>query len=230
MRQLAQDLTSELQKAISAGGVERIIVNNFVNAVRSLSPGKIPGGTVRIRSGFTHAKPMVFFVKPKVIQGATRTELGDILFVVKRRQRGVLKERRAVFLQARLAHGGSIRLESHQHEFQRTFARTQFEFGKECYKVTHFKPQVWLHPTWSKWVIANLILFRPQPQQGVAPPLVCCAHGIHKHVQSHIAAGVPSFQVPLSLLAAATASSRVSWCACLVVASSGSRLRRTSGR
>lgn len=79
---LAEYINLTLTKLVQNGTGEIDIVMEFEKEIRTNIAHKFPQN-ISIRTVFIHQKPYAFFVNPSKICGKVKTELGDILFVVK---------------------------------------------------------------------------------------------------------------------------------------------------
>jgi hypothetical protein len=83
---------------------------------------------ITIRSVFVHRRPLVKFVDPANYCGHGHSELGDLLFIVKRFKGGRVVDYRGSFAQSKLG-SSSWSIPSHQYGFMRRMNSTTFEFG-----------------------------------------------------------------------------------------------------
>lgn len=159
MDQLVTTFVNALSTAKASGGNEPQIVQQFTTSVNNISISTL-GKVAYVRSHFIHQNPYAFFVSPLTLHQKVKTEMGDILLVVKQKQRGVLLKARACILQVKLATGNSIALSPHQHDFQRDLHMISFRFGQRVYRAAGYQPIVWSHVTRSKRFIVNLLLYQ----------------------------------------------------------------------
>ena len=159
MKKLIDHFDNELKKAKIKNHVEPKIVKAFVDAVITSNPIAITGGKVHVKSKFIHQRPYIFFVSPSSLHQVGRTELGDLLIVIKEIRRGQIKRRRCVFFQVKKTVTDWIKLTPHQHDFQRDLYSIAFQFGKSFYQEIQWEPIIWSHVTHSKWFLANLFLY-----------------------------------------------------------------------
>lgn len=157
MKNFLSRVSAELAKAVEAGHKEPLIVKKFVDSIATCG-GPTESGKVANRSKFIHQRPYAFFVIPPLIEGKTKTELGDILFIVKERIAGEVKRKRISILQVKLADADlRVDIPPHQHTFQRDLYNIAFRFGNRYYLDT-WHPRVFSHIDKSSRLMANLIL------------------------------------------------------------------------
>ncbi|MCJ7482104.1 MAG: hypothetical protein MUO31_03980 [Thermodesulfovibrionales bacterium] len=159
MKKLIDHFDKELKKAKNQNHAEPQIVKAFVESFQTLNPITITGGTVSVKTKFIHQKPYVFFVSPSNLHQAGRTELGDLLFVIKKIKRGERIKKRCIIFQVKNTSTNWIQLTPHQHDFQRDLYSIAFQFGKSFYNKVRWEPILWAHVTHSKWFLSNLFLY-----------------------------------------------------------------------
>jgi hypothetical protein len=170
MIQFADSVGRLLSDAITSNATEPSIVRSFTDSVASIK-GSFNGGVVNVRSKFIHQRPYAFFVEPQKIEGKEKTELGDILFVVKERIQGKLTRRRMVILQVKIAESnGRCNIPPHQLAFQRDLYNIAFRFGNRYY-AKDWHPIIWTHLSKTGRLMANLVLHREK----AAHPVICYA-------------------------------------------------------
>jgi hypothetical protein len=94
---------------------------------------------IRIKTGYIHQKPYAIFIDPKDIAEKSRTELGDLLIVVKRKKANLI-EREATFIQVKWDSSKpppypSWKIEPHQRDFWKNIKTNKFSFGKKARKA-----------------------------------------------------------------------------------------------
>lgn len=168
-----QDLLTD---AIASNSTEPSIVRQFTEKVGVIR-GAFDGCGVEIRSKFIHQRPYALFVEPPIIEGKVKTELGDILFVVKEKIGGKLTRRRMVILQVKIAEpNGRCAVPPHQHAFQRDLYRIAFRFGNRYY-ADRWHPIIWSHLSKSGRLMANLVLHREKGNS----PVICYARDFERY-------------------------------------------------
>lgn len=154
---IAKQLADALQDAVNAGGREPQIIETFVNGAQAIQTSS----RFNIKSTFIHQKPYAYFDTPTHICGKKRTELGDILFIVKRLRQGVTYDHRFTFAQAKKLSQGVAPIEVHQFRFYRDIASISFRFGNSVHKVSGTTPCTWTRLTTSRWFGHYLLLNSP---------------------------------------------------------------------
>lgn len=142
---LAEYINLTLTKLVQNGTGEVNIVRDFESEIRTNIANKF-SNNISIRTGFIHQKPYAFFVNPPSICGRTKTELGDILFVVKRFKKGAKKpfEHRASFSQVKITDNQSNwTVTSHQIDFFKNLDTYIFRFGKRLSIDTGYQNITW---------------------------------------------------------------------------------------
>ena len=130
---LAEYINLTLTKLVQNGTGEVDIVREFEKEIRTNIAYKFPNN-ISIRTGFIHQKPYAFFVNPSTICGKTKTELGDILFVIKHFKKGLIEpiEHRASFSQVKITDNRlNWTVTSHQIDFFKNLDKYTFRFGKK---------------------------------------------------------------------------------------------------
>jgi len=136
---LATKLDGLLHTAIQSGGKESEVIRKFAKSAEAI---KNPPN-IRIRTGFIHQRPYVFFVEPGRIVDRAKCELGDLLYVYKHLDRaGSLRNAKACFVQAKQGRE-QWQIEPHQLEFLANVKRIQFRFGNSVDKRGGLKPIIY---------------------------------------------------------------------------------------
>lgn len=171
MKNLINHFDRALNWAKSQNLPEPQTVKKFIEAIKILNPIPISGGEVNIRCEFIHQRPYAIFCSPPLINDVSRTELGDLLLVIKQIHRGCIKRKRCIVFQIKKTSTNWIKLTPHQHLFQRDFYHIAFRFGRNY--IQNFKqfPLVWSHVTHSKWFLSNLFLFQNYNCVACAPDI-----------------------------------------------------------
>ena len=136
---LATKLDELLHIAIQSGGKEPEVIRKFAKSAEAI---KNPPN-IRIRTGFIHQRPYVFFVEPSKIVDRVKCELGDLLYVYKHFDRaGSLQNAKACFVQVKQGREHWL-IEPHQLEFLANVKRIQFRFGNSVYRRGGLKPIIY---------------------------------------------------------------------------------------
>lgn len=100
--------------------------------------------SIKVRTNFVHQKPYAHFVNPADLWGKKKTELGDILFVIKYKHANQVKDHRAIFSQVKYDRDSALfDIEMHQLEFYMKIADIQFRFGNRVYGKSNIQPMIW---------------------------------------------------------------------------------------
>lgn len=137
---LANEMNNVLVKSIDHGKDEPDIVKEYTDSVKCMG-FNLPG--IKIKSCFIHQRPYAFFVNPKSICGKKKSELGDILYVVKRIKKNIIVDHRGVFIQVKKADNLKFKIEPHQLNFYLNISKIKFKFGNSVYKNASFPPILW---------------------------------------------------------------------------------------
>ena len=152
---IANHLSSALQQSIAADGTEPTVVKRFVTNAGNISKNN----HIKIETQFVHQKPYVFFVTPSSIFNKSKTELGYILFIVKRIQARQIVDHRFVFLQVKKMNNAErSMIDVHQFRFYRDISMLQFRFGNSVYAKANVTPLIWSGLTQSTWFGSYLFL------------------------------------------------------------------------
>ncbi|MHC4116121.1 MAG: hypothetical protein ACYSWO_01310 [Planctomycetota bacterium] len=136
---LATKLDELLHAAIQSGGKEPEVIRKFAKSAEAI---KNPLN-IRIRTGFIHQRPYVFFVEPSKIADRVKCELGDLLYVYRHVDRtGSLRNAKACFVQVKQGRE-HWPIEPHQLEFLANIKRIQFRFGNSVHKRGGLKPIIY---------------------------------------------------------------------------------------
>lgn len=99
---------------------------------------------IKIQSGFCHQKPYAFFITPERLFTKKKTELGDLLFVIKYLDNNTIIDKRALFFQAKYNQNGKpFLIELHQFHFYKQIERIEFKFGNRVYRDLSMEPIIW---------------------------------------------------------------------------------------
>lgn len=158
-------LESYLCESVAAYSNDEVIaIAHFVNRLSGnplLNPYPLSANQLLfVRAAFIHKRPFVFFVNPRKICGKVKSELGDILFVLKHFKYGALSDYRGSFSQAKMFRNGWD-ISSHQFEFLDDIERTTFRFGNRVYKMLGTRSRSWTMSRPAKW-FSNYLLLKSQ--------------------------------------------------------------------
>ena len=163
MAELIDRLASGLSNIVTRSHGEVNIVENFVDFInRDVTPHFARTSAderISVEARFVHQTPYAFFVHPSKICGKGKVELGDILFIIKRRVGGRVTDYRGSFSQAKLLDGRKWKIEPHQFEFLHRINNIRFRFGN-CHS-SHFgrdEPIEWEISTTARWFSSYLLL------------------------------------------------------------------------
>jgi hypothetical protein len=154
---IAKQLTDGLQDAVNVGGKEPQIIKKFVDGAQMIQTSS----HFKVESIFVHQKPYAYFSTPTHICGKKRTELGDILFIVKRLRQGATYDHRFTFAQAKKLSKGVASIEVHQFRFYQDIASISFRFGNRVHKTSGITPCTWTALSTSRWFGHYLLLNSP---------------------------------------------------------------------
>lgn len=115
------------------------IVKTFVEQIKNKDFGK----NVILNTGFCHQKPYAFLVNPVSLFGKSKTELGDLLFVIKYKENGRIVDYRAMFYQVKHADKNYFPIELHQFHFYAEISKIVFRFGNTVYKKNKMQTINW---------------------------------------------------------------------------------------
>ena len=151
---IAHQFHAILQDAIAKNATEPLMVKDFVGRV--IGVGMPPRYTVESR--FIHQRPYAFFVNLADICGRKKTELGDVLLIVKRLRGKSVIDHRFVTMQAKRLTNGAAAIDVHQFQFLRDLKDIEFRFGNSVHKQAGIAPIVWKKVTSSLWFGSYLFL------------------------------------------------------------------------
>ncbi len=147
MNQFINSLNQSFELAVASSTNEVEFLRKFVDICHKNHGTEFKGSNnmlVKFRSKFVHQKPYAFFIDPHEIAAKTKTELGDILILVKQKHHG-LTEKRATFVQVKWKNEETQnwKIEEHQYEFWKNIKTNVFTFGKKvmansCYEGNRF--------------------------------------------------------------------------------------------
>jgi hypothetical protein len=155
---IARQFRHLLDSSLATGGTELEIIRRFVTSTNGIAHSR----RFHIESIFIHQKPYAFFEVPPRICGKVKSELGDILFIIKRIRAGVIIDHRFLFLQAKKMNNGVGLVDVHQFLFYRDISSIDFRFGNSVYAASNVTPLVWSSITKSAWFGIYLFLETPQ--------------------------------------------------------------------
>ncbi len=116
------------------------IVKNAVEEIKKIKTSN----DVKIQTAFCHQKPYAFFVKPDSLYSFKKTELGDLMFVVKFIARNEVFDYRSLFLQVkRDKECEKFDIAKHQWCFYSKIDAIDFKFGNKIYEDGNLEPIVW---------------------------------------------------------------------------------------
>jgi hypothetical protein len=116
------------------------IVKDAIDRIKKLSWSP----NITVQSGFLHQKPYAFFINPDNLFTKQKTELGDLLFVVKYINNNKIIDKRALFFQAKYNNSSSqFPIELHQFHFYKQIDNIEFKFGNSVYKNLGVTPIHW---------------------------------------------------------------------------------------
>lgn len=119
---------------------ETMIVKKAINNISAL---KSPENVI-INTGFCHQKPYAFLVIPDNLYKRKKTELGDLMFVIKIRVNDNIIDKRVVFFQVKYDEKFErFKIEKHQLQFYSQIDEIVFKFGNNVYKEGHSSPIIW---------------------------------------------------------------------------------------
>ncbi len=142
--QVYEGIINALKVASENISNEPEIVKTAIDEINKIN---LPGNIKR-QTGFCHQKPYALFVDPKEINQYKRTELGDLMFVVKFINRGECIDYRTLFFQAKYDKDfKKFKIEKHQQRFYSEIEKIDFKFGNKVYSDGNIEPIIWKHLT-----------------------------------------------------------------------------------
>jgi len=140
----SKDIYKQIIEAIRVAtkncSTEPQIVREAISEIEKIN---LPS-SVKIQTGFCHQKPYAIFVTPDNLYGFNRTELGDLMFVVKVVCNNIVIDYRSLFFQAKYdANFGRFKIEKHQQRFYSQISKIEFRFGNKVYSQGNVKPIAW---------------------------------------------------------------------------------------
>ena len=133
-------LMEAIESATNSKTGEVKIVEDAINKIKELSWGP----NITVQSGFCHQKPYAFFINPNSLFTKQKTELGDLLFVVKYTNNNRIIDKRALFFQAKYNNSSNqFQIELHQFHFYKQINNIEFKFGNSVYKNLGVIPIHW---------------------------------------------------------------------------------------
>lgn len=144
MNKLAKMINDAFIEAVKSSGNEVNFLKKFVELSQNKIQENNINNQIKFRSKFVHQKPYALFVDPEKINGKSRTELGDMLFVIKSNQNGVI-QKKATFIQVKWNNDvkPSWKLERHQFNFWKNIKKNTFSFGKKVFKDSGYEDIVY---------------------------------------------------------------------------------------
>ena len=138
--ELYKDIMHAMEISSTSNSSEPKIVKQSIDHINKI---EIPS-IIKIKTGFCHQKPYAILIDPSDLYNKKRTELGDFLFVIKRKQSGVIVENRGLFFQAKLDKNfKKFKVKKHQFYFYANIEKIIFKFGNNVYKKGNVKPIIW---------------------------------------------------------------------------------------
>jgi hypothetical protein len=135
MSRISEELEKEMKNSFnkySHLGREEKVVEDFCNKFKNKVYNE-NGSLIRVRSGFTHRKPMVNLTTPYL--GVAKCELGDILFVLKIIEKKQLLVYKASLQQVKISSKSSYDIPIHQWKLYKDFSKISFSFNGKTWNI-----------------------------------------------------------------------------------------------
>lgn len=134
-----KEILEKINKIKESTTGEIHIVKKIVEELKTIN---LPN--IKILTDFVHQKPYAYFLIPNQLFRKQRTELGDILFVVKYKEGEKIIDQRALFFQVKYSKDSmKFDFEAHQLWFYLKIHEISFTFGNRVFKNLKTEKIAW---------------------------------------------------------------------------------------